>query len=461
MKTRTRLLVGTLALASLAAAQAIEGTWLGTLTAGPVKMRLALKIGRAADGSLSATLDSIDQGAKDLAIDSIQLDGQTLKFEMKRLQAGFQGAGSPDGQEFAGQWTQAGSSLPLVFRRTEKAPVLKRPQEPSPPFPYSAEDVVYENPKAGVNLAGTLTLPRVKGPFPAVLLISGSGPQDRDESVMGHRPFLVVADHLTRRGIAVLRCDDRGVGKSTGRFAGATSTDFAEDAMAGVDYLKRRPEIDPKQIGLAGHSEGGIIAPMVAAKSPQIAFVVLLAGPGVTGEEILYRQGTLLLKASGAGADAIAEQRKTQEQMFALLKRESDPETLRVKAGEVLGRLPAAARQAQLQMFLSPLSQKWFRQFLTYDPRPALGQLKCPVLAITGELDLQVDPEQNLPAIAAALKAGGNRDYTTLKLPKLNHLFQTARTGAVAEYSEIEETFAPAALETVSGWILKRTRRPQ
>jgi fermentation-respiration switch protein FrsA (DUF1100 family) len=350
-----------------------------------------------------------------------------------------------------------------------------RPQEPKPPYPYDEQEVVYQNKKDGLQLAGTLTLPRSKGPFPAVLLITGSGQQDRNETVFDHKPFLVLADHLTRLGIAALRVDDRGVGKSTGRFIEATSEDFATDALAGVEYLKTRKEIDPRRIGLIGHSEGGLIAPLVAARSTDIAFIVMMAGPGLTGEQILYRQTALVCKSAGMSDDLIAQTRAAQDRVFAILKQEKDnvvAEKRILEEADAFREVAAKARadatdehkkeisiiaaaiegQAQSKLVVSP----WFRFFLTYDPRPTLMKVRCPVLAIIGEKDLQVPAEENLAAIRLALEAGGNKDHTVLALPDLNHLFQTCRTGAISEYAQIEETISPAALDTISKWILRR-----
>ncbi|HEY7545261.1 MAG TPA: alpha/beta fold hydrolase [Blastocatellia bacterium] len=348
-----------------------------------------------------------------------------------------------------------------------------RPQEPRLPYPYDEQEVVYENKKDGVQIAGTLTLPRSKGLVPAVLLITGSGPQDRNETLLGHKPFLVLADHLTRLGIAVLRVDDRGVGKSTGKFSEATSEDFAADVLAGVEYLKTRKEINPRRIGLIGHSEGGLIAPMVAAKSTDIAFIVMMAGQGLTGEEILYLQGALISKADGVSDDFIAQNRAMQERVFAIVKREKDGVVAERKIREEAVsfreiaaskaeateeqkktiNVIAAAIESQAKFVVLP----WFRFFLTYNPRPALMKVKCPVLAINGEKDLQVPAKENLAAIRQALEAGGNKDYTSLALPNLNHLFQTCRTGAISEYAQIEETISPVALNTISNWILKHT----
>jgi hypothetical protein len=369
----------------------------------------------------------------------------------------------------AGQFKQGGFTLPLTLKKTDKPTEVKRPQEPKKPYPYVEEEVSYENKKAGVKLAGTLTLPQGKGPFPAVLLITGSGAQDRNEAILGHKPFLVLADHLTRKGIAVLRVDDRGVGGSTGNVSQATSEDFAGDALAGVEFLKSRKEINPKKIGLIGHSEGGIVAPMAAVKSKDIAFIVLMAGTGLTGEEILYLQGELISRAAGAHLLDVAAQRRLQEQMFAVVLSETDNARAEKKLREILAEevsklseeekkaagSASGAMEAQIKSVLSP----WFRFFLTYDPKPTLRKVKCPVLAINGEKDLQVPPKENLRAIEEALKAGRNKDFTIKELPKLNHLFQTCTTGSLSEYSQIEETIAPVALETIADWIVKRTKR--
>ena len=349
-----------------------------------------------------------------------------------------------------------------VFAKPTRAP---RPQEPKRPFPYVEEEVTYENRPAGVKFAGTFTRPRGTGPFAAVLLITGSGPQDRDEAVFGHRPFLVLADYLTRRGVGVLRVDDRGVGGSTGNTMEATSEELAADVLAGLEFLKKRADVNPRRIGLIGHSEGGLIAPFVAVRSPDVAFIVMMAGPGLSGEEILYRQGAALLKSTGADERKLARQRSLQERLFTVVKRETDRaraekalrEVIREESAKLsdeekkgMGDLAAVA-EGQLDMVLSP----WFRFFLMYDPRPTLMKVRCPVLAVNGEKDVQVLPRENLAAIGEALKAAGNKDYTVKELPGLNHLFQTCRTGALAEYSEIEETIAPAALEVIGDWVVK------
>jgi pimeloyl-ACP methyl ester carboxylesterase len=460
------------------ASHGIAGFWQGTLDTGAVPLRLVFKIEKKPDESMTGTLDSIDQGAKGIALSAVSLKGDAVRFEVNIVSGVYEGKLSADGSQIIGVWKQGPAALPLSLKHADKVAELRRPQEPKPPYPYLVEEVAYDNKQGGSHLAGTLTLPRTGGPFPAALLITGSGQQDRDEALMGHRPFLVLADYLTRRGIAVLRVDDRGVGGSSGDVEHATTEDFAGDVLAGMAYLKTRKEIDPQQIGLIGHSEGGVIAPMCAARSKDVAFIVMLAGTGLPGEEILYRQGELILKAMGASPAMIAQQRTAQERLFAVLKQEKDnkraekalrkvyaellvhpaPDAAKAAAGtkpeaEKTAEALPAGEEASLQSMLWP----WFRFFLTYDPRPALKQVKCPVLAINGAKDLQAPPKEDLREIAAALKAGGNRDYTVRELPGLNHLFQTARTGAPAEYGQIEETFSPVALKVIGDWIVQRT----
>jgi uncharacterized protein len=347
---------------------------------------------------------------------------------------------------------------------------LNRPQEPKPPFPYRAEEVSYENAGAKVKLAGTLTIPEGKGPFPAVLLITGSGPQDRDESLLGHKPFLVLADYLTRRGIAVLRVDDRGVGKSTGKFAEATTFDFADDAQAGVNYLKSRSEVDGKRIGLVGHSEGGVIAPIVASRSSDVAFIVLLAGTGLTGEDIIYLQSKLIAQAEGAKANDTQINEALQRKIFALVKQEAAGPEL-VKKLQTLVKeestkwTPEQKKELDKQggllavyASLQEFSKPWFKTFLAYDPTTNLKKVKCPVLAINGELDLQVPYKENLEAIRYSLESAGNTKVTTKSFPQLNHLFQKCKTGSPTEYGKIEETFNVEALKCVGDWVLEKGR---
>ena len=445
----------------------IEGIWEGKLKVPVAEFRIVFKISKNSEGILSATLDSPDQGVTDLPVEEVIFKDHTLCLKLKSAGAVFEGKVSEDFLVIEGEWKQAGQTLPLTVQRVDKAVEILRPQEPKKPYPYIEEEVRYDNKEAGITLAGTLTLPSGKDPFPVVLLISGSGPQDRDETVFGHRPFLVLADYLTRQGIAVLRIDDRGVGESTGDFSQATSEDFASDVLAGIEYLKTRKEIHPEQIGLIGHSEGGIIAPMVAVKSLEVAFIVLMAGTGLTGKEILYLQGALISRAMGISEEDIAKNRQFNEKIYSLLKEEKDEKMIAEKLHQIFmdnwaelseeekSRIgdPEVYLKAQLSSLLSP----WFKFFLTYDPKPALSKIKCPVLAIIGEKDLQVPPKENLTAIEEALVAGGNQNFVVQELPGLNHLFQTAQRGSPDEYAKIEETISPLALKVISDWILEQT----
>jgi pimeloyl-ACP methyl ester carboxylesterase len=455
---------------------ALEGHWQGVLEVGATRLRLAFHLTRGADGIRQGTMDSLDQGARGIPVEEVEVEGDRVTLHVRSIGGTFSGSRSGSGTELVGEWRQGGVVLPLRLQRTEKPPVLLRPQEPRPPYPYRSEEVRYPSRESGVTLAGTLTLPRGKGPFPAVLLITGSGAQDRDEALMGHRPFLVLADALTRRGIAVLRVDDRGVGGSTASpeaVANATSLHYSRDVEGGLAYLRGRKEVHARRIGLIGHSEGGIIAPMVAARDPGVAFIVLLAGTGVPGEQILFRQAELINRAAGSPEAAVAANRRAQQELFTIVRSTPERALLRERLEAALQRLaspqvqapgaeasPPAQRAAlapelvaQLRMLESP----WFRYFLDYDPRPVLRKVRCPVLALNGGLDLQVPAEENLREIRTALRSGGNRRVTTRRFSGLNHLFQPARTGLPGEYGEIETTMDPAVLREIGDWILQQT----
>jgi uncharacterized protein len=445
---RTALL---LLLAATAAAQTIEGNWLGTLEVPNGKLRLAWKVQANAAGGYNASVDSIDQGAHGLPVDEVIFEPPQVRFTMKRLGASYAGQVDEGGRRIRGEWTQGGTSLPLDFERSEgEPPRLHRPQDPKPPFPYVAEDVTYES--GGVTLAGTLTRPNGDGPFPALLLLSGSGPQDRDEQIFGHRPFAVIADHLSRRGCAILRVDDRGVGKSTGRLADATMDDLAADALAGIRFLRARKEIDPKRLGILGHSEGAVVGPLAATKSGEVRLLVLLAPPAVPGKEILYAQGEAIARASGVPPEGIERNRVMQTRIVETIIGASGADEARRELEAVIAEVPEAQRasaRAQIASFTSPN----LKSFLAVDPQALLRKLRVPLLALFGEKDLQVLPSQNAGPLEAALKAAGNSDYQVRILPGLNHLFQPAKTGAPSEYAKIDETFSPAALDAIAEWL--------
>ncbi len=445
----------------------IEGIWEGKLQVPGTELRIVYCITTTPEGKLIASMDSPDQGVTGIPVDKVIFKDRSLRLEIKLISGFFEGKMSEDFSLIEGSWQQSGVSFPLVLHRIEKPIEIKRPQEPEKPYPYHEKEVKYNNEQAQITLAGTLTFPDAEGPFPAVILISGSGPQDRNETVAGHRPFLVLADYLTRQGIAVLRFDDRGVGQSTGDFSQATSEDFASDVLAGIAYLKTRKEINSQQIGLLGHSEGGLIAPLVAVQSSDVAFIILMAGPGLIGEDILYLQSVLISRAMGISEEKIIRNQHYNEKIYTLIKEEENAEILRKELYRIftdyfdelseeekerIGNSEAYFN-AQLQSLLSP----WFKYFLTYDPKQTLSKVKCPVLAINGGKDLQVPPVENLNAIEEALVAGGNQDFLIKELERLNHLFQTAETGSPEEYATIEETISPEVLKLISDWILAHT----
>jgi fermentation-respiration switch protein FrsA (DUF1100 family) len=440
--------------------QDITGDWNGVLKVQGMQLRLVFHI-RTTETGYSATMDSPDQGANGTPVTATHFENSVLKISITSIALEYEGILGEDAV-ITGTFKQMGQSFPLNL---SKEPIEKekpvRPQEPTKPYPYYEEDVFFENREDGVTLAGTLTLPKKEGVFPAVVLISGSGQQNRDEELMGHKPFLVLSDYLTRNGIAVLRFDDRGTAASTGDPQKATSYDFSKDVEAGVKYLQTRKEINKKKIGLAGHSEGGMIAPMVAARNKNIAFIVLLAGTGVRGDQILLLQQDLINKASGIGEEDRKPAKNFNEGAFNLVLQATDTEQLKIALmnyfKQVLKDIPDAAKATYDDNFINAsverLTSPWMQYFLKYDPAPALEKVKCPVLAINGTKDLQVPAKVNLEAIKAALVKGGNKRFTTKEIPGLNHLFQECNTGLPAEYAMIEQSFSPFALDEMLTWI--------
>lgn len=431
--------------------------WEGALQVGPgLQLRLLLHITRASDGTLKATCDSLDQSAMGMPVDVITRDNTSLAFTMKAVGAEYAGKLNDAQTVSTGTFKQRGMALPLTMNKTDKAPELARPQTPKPPFPYRSEDVSYANAAGKVTLAGTLTLPQGNGPFPAVLLITGSGAQDRDETIFEHKPFLVIADDLTRKGVAVLRVDDRGVGGSTGDLESSTSEDLAGDVVAGLAFLKGRKEIDPKHLGLIGHSEGGLVAPLVAARSKDVSFVVLLAGPGVTGTDLLLLQNEALAREAGLPQDQVRQANAINKRIYAALASKRDDKAVAAEIHAILKEAPGgpSAVEGGEEALLKRVMTPWFRYLVGYDPKPALSKMKCPALALNGEKDLQVPPKENLAAIQKA-----NSHITTKELPGLNHLFQPAKTGLPTEYATIETTFDPSALGEISAFVLAQSAK--
>ena len=453
----------------------LVGSWHGGLeVGGGASLTIVFNISQDADGAFTGTMDSPDQGAIGIPLTSVTIEGSSVTVSIQVIQGTYTGTLSDEGDQLSGTWSQGPASLALTLVKGDPSPPPERPQEPKPPYPYSIEEVTFTNTEAGIDLAGTLTIPDGLGPFPGVVLVSGSGPQDRDESLMGHKPFLVLADHLSRRGIAVLRFDDRGVGSSGGEFQTATSEDFTEDALAGVSYLEGQDRVAEIQVGIVGHSEGGLIAPLAAIRSEKVAYIVMLAGPGVPGIDILVAQGQLINRAGGTPEVVIAMNTRVQRALADIAKEEPDTEKagplMRAAMSEEIALLPPAIMEAipesqigdaAINTTVNQFNSPWFRFFLHYDPRPILEQVSVPVLAIFGEKDLQVPHELNVPEIEAAFERGNNEAATVRVLPGLNHLFQQAESGAPSEYQQIEETFNQSALELVSSWILKQFTSPK
>ena len=442
--------------------KSISGSWLGRINISSVSLRVVFNLAVVEKDSLTATLDSPDQGAKNIKIGPVKFDGKDIRISAPLLLAEYNGTIIND-TLIEGTFTQRGAAMPLNLLKLKTEFALNRPQEPKPPFPYLSEDVSFTNVKVKINLAGTLTIPEGAGPFPAVVLITGSGSQNRNEELMGHKPFWVIADYLTRNGIAVLRYDDRGIGKSEGNYSTATTADLATDAEAAFKFLKTNQKINSELIGLAGHSEGGIIAPMVAAANREVAFIISLAGTGVRGDKVLHRQNEDLWLASGIAEADVMKSISINKKLYAVVRKEADDKKALEKMTSVYKKELAKKESSpekiseELERFRQSsqaIVSPWFRYFLRTDPSLYWKKVKCPVLALNGEKDLQVAADVNLPAIEKALRSGGNRLIKTIAFPDLNHLFQHCKTGTIAEYNGIEETFSPEVMKIMTEWIL-------
>lgn len=447
--------------------QNIIGQWSGVLKIQGTQLRVVFNVIKT-DSGYASTMDSPDQGAKGIPTTKTEFENESLKITAEKLRMNFEGKLEND-TIIKGNFVQNGFTFPLNLTRglVEKA-VVKRPQEPQKPYSYYSEDVRFENTKDTVALYGTLTLPNKDGQFPAVVLISGSGPQNRDEELMGHKPFLVLSDYLTKNGIAVLRYDDRGTAKSKGIFSKGTSFDFSNDAEAAFNYLLTRKEIISNKIGLMGHSEGGLIAPMIAARNKNVGFVVMLAGTGLSGDQIMLLQQELIARADGSTEADIQKTKRVNKAVFDIVRKNEKPNNLNaeltaylkneLEKDTALAKSIGMSVDDYIKSTLKQITSPWFQYFLKYDPQPALTQVKCPVLAINGEKDLQVPPKEDLAAIKKALKKGGNKNFVTKELPGLNHLFQECKTGSPEEYGDIEQSFSPIALEEILKWLTTITK---
>lgn len=442
-------------------AQSLKGRWEGTLSFSGTQIPLVFNIEQVSNG-WKASLDSPSQGAVGIPVDSLRLEGDSLILLLPRMGVKYAGKLGASFRTIQGEWKQGGLSLPLNMQKTADEAGNKRPQEPTEPFPYHSEDIQFENKEAGITLAGTFTRPKEDGQYPAVVLVSGSGPQDRDETILEHKPFFVLADYLTRQGIAVLRYDDRGFAQSQGNFIKSTTNDFAGDAAAAVAYLQYRPDVKANQVGMLGHSEGGLIAPLVAQQDVPLAFTVLLAAPALPGHELMVAQVGTLSKAQGSSTELIEQRKKLQGELLSIVLHEQDSTEAAQKLKDLFSMAyeemalqannSGTPSQAQINAQVAQLLSPWYRNFIAYNPQPALNELSVPTLALYGGKDVQVPAELNKKAIHSL----GNELIQIKVFPEMNHLFQPATTGLPQEYGQIETTLAPEVLETISQWILEQ-----
>ena len=440
--------------------------WKGTIDYDGVELEMGLKIFRMADSSLTAKFSSYSQGATDLPVE-FEKDGNIYKMKLPAAKLEYSGTLNESKGKISGKIKQRGREDELEFTKAdfEGAPKYNRPQNPKSPVPYVSEEVSYENTKQATKLAGTLTMPPGDGPFPVAITISGSGAADRDESHFGHKPFLIIADYLARQGIAVLRYDDRGIGESTGEYSGATSADLATDVETGIEFLKKHPKIDVGKIGLIGHSEGGLIAPMIAAQRDDVHFIVLLAGTGVNGGVILKSQSTAMMEADGKSEETLEANRKVHDAILSLVAQNPNvPHDEIEAAGKAFvdSLKDETARQLMeptAKQLVAMLKSPWVSYFVKHDPAKTLAKVKCHVLAMNGEKDLQVLCDLNLDPIEKALQDGSPATFKVVRLPKMNHMFQeTDGTGSPTEYGTIEETFSPKALKVIGNWVKQVTK---
>ncbi|MEP6616324.1 MAG: alpha/beta hydrolase [Ginsengibacter sp.] len=449
----------------------LKGTWEGKINAG-VDLRVVFHFAIDSTGNLSGTTDSPDQGVKGVACSDINVAEDSVHLAVKAFGATYNGKLIND-TTITGQLTQ-GRSIDLILKKVLKVSTYNRPQTPSPPFSYTSEEVEFENVDSSLHYGATLTIPPGKGPFPAVLLITGSGAQNRDEEILEHKPFLVIADALTKRGILVMRVDDRGVGKSSGSFKNASSADFAADVNTSLNYLISRPETDHKHLGMIGHSEGGMIAPMVAVKRKDINFIILLAGPGEKGLKLMEEQNVALLRSAGFSQEAAEDYRSLYHSLATgILKSKNNDEAKKNAYAAVddwkkitpekivvttTGIHDDSTEKKFVDLTTEAFNSAWFRYFLQFDPTQYLSKLTCKVLALNGEKDVQVQSSTNLAGIRSALAKSKSLAYEAKEIPGLNHLFQHCKRCTVAEYGQLEETFAPEVLHLIGDWILKNVK---
>jgi hypothetical protein len=440
---------------------AFLGTWLGTLEADGSSFRVVFTVQQAGQ-QLSGTMDSPDQGVTDIPIPQVLISSDTLRMGVPSIAGQFAGVLDTADAQITGRWIQGDRSFPLTLDRTDAAPTVQRPQEPVPPFPYQTETVRFATSTAAsggasLMLEGTLTRPSTDADAPAAVLVAGTGPHDRDGARHGHKPFLVLADHLTRQGIAVFRFDERGVGSSEGTQRGATFGDFATDVQAAVQMLRAQPGIDASAVGLVGYSEGGVIAPIAATRTENLAFLALLSAPGLPGDSILARQLDRRNRQRGLDRRTRALQRGTQQRIFEVLKQDADSAAIASDLRRIMIEASGISGERIIEREIRRLMQPWLRFYISHSPRATLRAVEVPVLALYGANDRQIDPAAHRQAVEKALAAGASPPHTVQIFENLNHRLQPSATGGMSEYGRIPETFAPEVLTTLSDWIRAQT----
>jgi len=449
----------------LKAQMGVIGIWEGKMNAG-VELRMIFHFYKDEKNQMAATMDCPDQGIKDVKANSFKIENDSVYLEISQFHVKYSGKFIGD-SIIIGNFEQ-GSSLPLTFRKVKTVTEKKRPQTPVPPFPYITEDLVYQNADNTISYGATITIPQGKGPFPAVLLLTGSGQQNRDEEILGHKPFAVIADHLTRSGYIVLRVDDRGMGKTTGDVMSATTLDFAKDAATSIEYLKSRKQVDQSKIGLIGHSEGGMIAQILGAERNDLRFIIMLAGPGENNIKLMEDQNKSILTKAGLTEEYINSYLSLYRNFLSTILTSEQASIINDLTNVVdnwIAATPATIVKATtgisdettkmkfINQFRNQVDRPWFRYFLSYDPAANLKKIKANVLALNGSNDIQVVSKENLAAIEQALKQGTSAGYEIKELPGLNHLFQECKSCTVAEYNQLEQTISPAVLQIITEWM--------
>ncbi|MFN5417128.1 MAG: alpha/beta hydrolase family protein [Flavobacteriia bacterium] len=438
----------------------IVGDWFGFLEIQNTKMKIVFHITEV-EGKLSGTMDSPDQGAYGLNLNKVTHSVDKTIFDLSVFGIIYEGKLFTK-DSLTGNFAQGGFSqvLNLSKSQTEILSKPNRPQEPKEPLPYTVKEVKFKNEFSGIELSGTLTIPKKIGNFPAVILVSGSGPQNRNEELLNHKPFLVLADYLTRKGIAVLRYDDRGVGESGGKFEGATTADFAYDAQSAYIFLKSQKKINKNRIGIIGHSEGGMVAPMVACADSTVKFIVLLAGPGIPISELMLKQTEVTSRFAGISEEEIAVSLELNKKFYEILNNEPVDSIAKLKIENIvqdhINSMPSEiGKQIEDEMpqITQTMLSPWFRYFINFNPEHYLRQINCPVLAINGLKDCQVSAIENLAGIRKSVKETNNKNVYTYLMPDLNHLMQHCETGSVNEYIKIEETFSEEVMKIMADWI--------